>query len=144
MPHIPRFGTGSCLVAELCPKGVFSGFLCRSLLQPALHTRCWPAFIYVELCFSLRLMPIFWRKISKNTIECILIPFLYIETNILKYFTNTNDINRYFLLRPLFFTLNPLKIRQYGCIVQDAWIHSLFHIYPEALRNFNQVHILKC
>ena len=65
-------------------------------------------------------MPIFLEKISKNTIECILIPFLYIETNILKYFTNTNDINRYFLLRPLFFTLNPLKIRQYGCIVQDA------------------------
>ena len=42
------------------------------------------------------------------------------ERFILKYFTNTNDINRYFLLRPLFFTLNPLKIRQYGCIVQDA------------------------
>ena len=90
------------------------------------------------------ILHVFLKKISKNTIECILIPFLYIETNILKYFTNTNDINRYFLLRPLFFTLNPLKIRQYGCIVQDAWIHSLFHIYPEALRNFNQVHILKC
>ena len=90
------------------------------------------------------ILHVFLEKISKNTIECILIPFLYIETNILKYFTNTNDINRYFLLRPLFFTLNPLKIRQYGCIVQDAWIHSLFHIYPEALRNFNQVHILKC
>ena len=42
------------------------------------------------------------------------------ERFILKYFTNTNDINRYFLLLPLFFTLNPLKIRQYGCIVQDA------------------------
>ncbi len=90
------------------------------------------------------ILHVFLEKISKNTIECILIPFLYIETNILKYFTNTNDINRYFLLLPLFFTLNPLKIRQYGCIVQDAWIHSLFHIYPEALRNFNQVHILKC
>ena len=90
------------------------------------------------------MLHVFLEKISKNTIECILIPFLYIETNILKYFTNTNDINRYFLLLPLFFTLNPLKIRQYGCIVQDAWIHSLFHIYPEALRNFNQVHILKC
>ena len=90
------------------------------------------------------ILHVFLEKISKNTIECILIPFLYIETNILKYFTNTNDINRYFLLRPLFFTLNPLKIRQYGCIVQDAWIHSLFHIYHEALRNFNQVHIIKC
>ena len=90
------------------------------------------------------ILHVFLEKINKNTIECILIPFLYIETNILKYFTNTNDINRYFLLLPLFFTLNPLKIRQYGCIVQDAWIHSLFHIYPEALRNFNQVHILKC
>lgn len=66
------------------------------------------------------ILHVFLEKISKNTIECILIPFLYIETNILKYFTNTNDINRYFLLRPLFFTLNPLKIRQYGCIVQDA------------------------
>ena len=62
MSYIPCFGTGSCLVAELCPKGVFSGFLCRSLLPPALHTRCWPAFIYVELCFSLRLMPIFAGK----------------------------------------------------------------------------------
>ena len=62
------------------------------------------------------ILHVFLEKISKNTIECILIPFLYIETNILKYFTNTNDINRYFLLRPL----NPLKIRQYGCIVQDA------------------------
>ena len=90
------------------------------------------------------ILHVFLEKISKNTIECILISFLYIETHILKYFTNTNDINRYFLLLPLFFTLNPLKIRQYGCIVQDAWIHSLFHIYPEALRNFNQVHILKC
>ena len=38
----------------------------------------------------------------------------------LKYFININDINRYFLLLPLFFTLNPLEIRQYGCIVQDA------------------------
>lgn len=66
------------------------------------------------------ILHVFLEKISKNTIECILIPFLYIETNILKYFTNTNDINRYFLLLPLFFTLNPLKIRQYGCIVQDA------------------------
>ena len=66
------------------------------------------------------ILHVFFRKISKNTIECILIPFLYIETNILKYFINTNDINRYFLLLPLFFTLNPLEIRQYGCIVQDA------------------------
>ena len=41
------------------------------------------------------------------------------ERFILKYFTNINDINRYFLLPPLFFTLNPLKIRQYGCIVHD-------------------------
>ena len=57
------------------------------------------------------ILHVFLEKISKNTIECILIPFLYIETN---------DINRYFLLLPLFFTLNPLKIRQYGCIVQDA------------------------
>ena len=76
MPYIPRFGTGSCLVAELCPKGVFSGILCRSLLQPSLHTRCWPAFIYVELCFSLRLMPIFSQKIcfiisvSPFSLEC--------------------------------------------------------------------------
>lgn len=66
MPYISRFGTGSCLVAELCPKGVFSGFLCRSPFPPALHTRCWPAFIYVELCFSLRLMPIFiWKLIVR-------------------------------------------------------------------------------
>lgn len=43
-----------------------------------------------------------------------------LDSSVLKYFTNTNDINRYFLLLPLFFTLNPLKIRQYGCIVQDA------------------------
>ena len=62
----------------------------------------------------------FLEKISKNTIECILIPFLYIETNILKYLININDITCYFLLLPLLFTLNPLEIRQYGCIVQDA------------------------
>lgn len=66
MPYIPRFGTGSCLVAELCPKGVFSGILCRSPFPPALHTRCWPAFIYVELCFSLRLMPIFSEKVTRQ------------------------------------------------------------------------------
>ena len=68
-------------------------------------------YIYLLSCMF------FLEKISKNTIECILIPFLYIETNILKYFININDINRYFLLLPLFFTLNPLEIRQYGCIV---------------------------
>lgn len=34
MPYIPRFGTGSCLVAELCPKGVFSGFLCEACFNP--------------------------------------------------------------------------------------------------------------
>ena len=62
----------------------------------------------------------FLEKISKNTLECILMPFLYIETNILKYFTNTNNINRYFLLLLLYSALNPLKIRQYDSIVQDV------------------------
>lgn len=62
----------------------------------------------------------FLEKISKNTLECILMPFLYIETNILKYFTNTNNINRHFLLLLLYPALNPLKIRQYDSIVQDV------------------------
>ncbi|MCS2966238.1 hypothetical protein NXW94_09960 [Bacteroides ovatus] len=34
MPHIPRFGTSSCLVAELCPKGVFSGFYAEACFNP--------------------------------------------------------------------------------------------------------------
>lgn len=66
------------------------------------------------------IMHVFLEKISKNTLECILMPFLYIETNILKYFTNTNNINRHFLLLLLYSSLNPLKIRQYDSIVQDV------------------------
>ena len=36
MSHIPRFGTGSCLVAELCPKGVFFRlFYAEACFKPA-------------------------------------------------------------------------------------------------------------
>ena len=34
MLYIPRFGTGSCLVAELCPKGCFQAFYAGVRFHP--------------------------------------------------------------------------------------------------------------
>ena len=54
-----------------------------------------------------------------SIVLCLLMLHLYIEANILKYFTNTIKFNCYFFLCRLLKAQSLLKIRQYEVITQD-------------------------